>query len=194
MSSVAAHMQEWQEVHGRPAGEVKQRVVQRWEPPKEGWIKVNSDGAVARRECGGSGGGAIIRDHQRAFLAAACHHFPHIVDPASAEILACRRALQVAAEVNAMRVHVELDAEEVVDMLNQPNRVLSTDGPWINEIKTAFGMFEEVKVSWARRSANGAAHKLAKVGKGDKLCKVWFGVPPDNILDVVSDEIPTNHD
>ncbi|KAE8799336.1 WD repeat domain phosphoinositide-interacting protein 3 [Hordeum vulgare] len=120
---------------------------------------------------GGSGGGVVIRDHHGAFLAATCHHFSHIVDPALAEILACKRALQVATEVNAMRVHVELDAKEGVDMLNQPHRVLSAVGPWIQEIKTAFGMFEDVKISWARRSANGAAHKLAKVGVGDKAAR-----------------------
>jgi hypothetical protein len=34
------------------------------------------------------------------------------------------------------------------------------------------------------------SHKLAKVGVGDELCKVWLGVPPDCILDVILDDIP----
>ena len=47
------------------------------------------------------------------------------------------------------------------------------------------------KVTWVRRTANVAAHKLAKVGVGDELCKVWLGVPPDCILDVISEDIPS---
>ena len=45
-------------------------------------------------------------------------------------------------------------------------------------------------MSWARRSTNVAAHKFAKEGVGDELCKVWVGAPPDFVLDVISDEIP----
>ena len=50
--------------------------------------------------------------------------------------------------------------------------------------------FSDFKVSWVRRSANVAAHKLARVGVGDELCKVWLGVPPARVLDVILDEIP----
>ena len=45
-------------------------------------------------------------------------------------------------------------------------------------------------MTWVRRSANAAAHKLARVGVGDELCKVWLGAPPDFVLSVLSDEIP----
>lgn len=50
--------------------------------------------------------------------------------------------------------------------------------------------FSEFKVSWIRRSANVVAHKLARVGVGDELCKVWLEAPPDFVLNVLSDEIP----
>lgn len=78
----------------------------------------------------------------------------------------------MVAEINATRVHVELDAKEVVDMLNHPARNLSAIGPWIQEIKTAIGMFAGDKISWVHRSAIVDAHKLAMVGVGDKLSKV----------------------
>lgn len=38
---------------------------------------------------------------------------------------------------------------------------------------------------------NGAADKLAKFGLSEDLCKVWFSVPPDCILEFVSDGIPS---
>uniref|UniRef100_A0A8I7BI56 RNase H type-1 domain-containing protein n=1 Tax=Hordeum vulgare subsp. vulgare TaxID=112509 RepID=A0A8I7BI56_HORVV len=128
------------------------RMPQKWKPPDEGWVKVNSDGAVSRRGEGGCGGGDVLRDHHGAFLAASCHHFPTFTDPISAEIHACRRALQVATEINATRVHIELDAKEVVDMLNNPAKNLSVLGPWIQEIKTSMGVFDDAKISWVRRS------------------------------------------
>ena len=46
-------------------------------------------------------------------------------------------------------------------------------------------------MTWVRRTANVAAHKLAKVRVGDELCKVWLGSPPDFVLSVISDDIPS---
>lgn len=186
--SVVAHMDEWRAVHAAAPKTPVQRVIQRWEPPAEGWRKVNSDGAVARNGEKG-GGGAVIRDHNGAFRAAVCHHFPNIDDPEAVEILACRRALEVATELHEERVHVELDSQGLVQMLNQAMKNMSVTGPWVEEIKTMLRSFSEFKVSWVRRSANVAAHKLAKVGVGDELCNVWLRAPPDFVLDVISDEI-----
>lgn len=75
-------------------------------------------------------------------------------------------------------------------MINHPMKNLSVSGPWLEEIKSLPHSFADFKVSWVRHSANIAAHKLAKIGVGEELCKVWLGVPPDCILDVISDEIP----
>ena len=78
----------------------------------------------------------------------------------------------------------------MVNMLKHSARNLSANGPWIEEVKAFLGSFVEYKISWVRRSANIAAHKLARVGVGDELCKVWLGVPPDFVLSVVADDIP----
>uniref|UniRef100_A0A453SC04 RNase H type-1 domain-containing protein n=1 Tax=Aegilops tauschii subsp. strangulata TaxID=200361 RepID=A0A453SC04_AEGTS len=79
-------------------------------------------------------------------------------------------------------------------MLNNQERNLSAAGPVIEEIKGMLRAYEDWKVSWVRRTANVAAHRLAKVHVGDELCKVvkcatglYF------ILEVVSDEIPEFH-
>ena len=131
----------------------------------------------------------MLRNHNGDFLAATCHYFPNVVDPEATEILACRWALQVAAEIHATRVHLELDAQVVVNMLQQSTRNVSAAGPWIQEVKALLGSFVDCKISWVRRSANIAAHKLAKVGIGDELCKVWLGVPPEFVLHVIADDI-----
>ena len=62
---------------------------QKWRPPDTGWLKVNSDGAVAKvRNSGGAG--AVIRDHDGAFRAGLCHFFRGVAGPESVEILACK--------------------------------------------------------------------------------------------------------
>lgn len=68
------------------------------------------------------GGGVVLRDHNGTFLAGVCHLFHNHVDPEAVEILACRRALQVAVECSVERVHLELDNKAVVHMLNEPQK------------------------------------------------------------------------
>ncbi|XP_020148084.3 uncharacterized protein [Aegilops tauschii subsp. strangulata] len=162
-------------------------------PPDDDWLKVNSDGAVSKGGDKG-GAGAVIRDHDGAFRDGLCHFIRGTADPQSMEILACKRALQVAQEINAERVHVELDSQCVVRMLNNPHKEMSSARPWIQQLKVTLASFSEFRVSWIHRSANVAAHRFARVGIGDELCKVWLGVTLDFVLDVISDEIPNAYD
>ena len=124
--------------------------LQRWRPPDEGWIR-----AVCKYGDKG-GGGLVLRDHNGAFVAGASHFFPSNADPEAMEILACRRAAQVAREMNVQKLHMELDNQKVVQMLSRVSKNLSATGPWIEEIKEMLRGFDEFKVSWVRRSANVA--------------------------------------
>ena len=106
------------------------------------------------------------------------------------ESLACKRGLQVVQEINADKVHIELDSQSVVHMLQNQHKEMYSAGPWIQEIKTILASFSDFRVSWVRRSANVVVHKLARIGVGDELCKVCLGTTPDCVLDVISDDIP----
>ena len=132
----------------------------------------------------------MLRDHNGAFLAGACHFFPHVDDVEAAEIKACKRALLVAMGINVQRVHLELDSQALVHTIKSPERNLAANGPWVEEIKMMLRTFQDFRVSWVRRSANVAVHNLAKVGLRDQLCKIWLGSPPDCVLEVIADEIP----
>lgn len=144
--------------------------------PKVRWIKINSDGAVSKSG-GYGGGGAVLRDHNAAFIAGSCYHFPHVTDPEATEILACRQALRMALEMNLDRVHIELDCLSAVQRIKREQQDLSVVGPWIREIKLMLASCVEFRVSWVCRNANAAAHKLARVGVGEGVCSNWFGTP-----------------
>ena len=93
-------------------------------------MNINSDGAVSKHGDNG-GGGAVFRDHNAAFLARVSHFFPSIVDPEFVEVLACRRALQVAIDLQIQLAHLELDSKALVLMVNQPGKNLSVVVPWV---------------------------------------------------------------
>ncbi|XP_020158792.1 uncharacterized protein [Aegilops tauschii subsp. strangulata] len=171
LATVRLHVAEWKLAHEGRASQPEPKIVHKWEPPEDGWIKVNSDGAVSRHGEKG-GGGAVLRDHHGAVLAGGCHHFPLIADPEAVEVLACRRAVQMAVNLQVQRAHVELDSKAVVQMLNQPSLNLSAVGPWVQDIKEMLNSMMEFKVSWVGRFGNVAAHKLAKVGVGEERCEL----------------------
>lgn len=61
-----------------------------------------------------------MRDHNAAFLAGACHYFPHFDDPEIVEILAGKKMLQLVVEENVHKIHVDLDSQAVVHMITNP--------------------------------------------------------------------------
>ena len=63
---VAARMEEWKNVRGRPQRSTSPTQRARWEPPASGWLKANVDGAMSRSRQGG-GSGVVFRDEDGAF-------------------------------------------------------------------------------------------------------------------------------
>ena len=75
-------------------------------------------------------------------------------------------------------------------MLNNSSNDLSAMGPIIDEVKEMLRTRQEYKVSWVKRTANDAAHILAKEGISMEMNKVWLDGPPECILLIVAEEIP----
>ena len=73
----------------------------------------------------------------------------------------------MAAELNTSKLLLETDCANLAKMLCAQEKTLSAVGPLVEEIKERMKMFQEVQVSWVRRSANAAADKLAKVRLSD---------------------------
>lgn len=187
--TVGRLMEEWQAVHGRKSKVPKAVPVEKWKPPDEGWVKVNVDGATSKWGDNG-GAGVVFRNQEGAFLGGACHSFPGCQEPAEIELQARRRAVQLADEVNATSLHIEMDCQEIVRKLQSKAPDMSPLGPMIQEVKSMLETRQRWKVSWIRRTANTAAHGLAKEGVLNNLCKVWLHEPPECILHIISAEIP----
>ncbi|KAE8799315.1 WD repeat domain phosphoinositide-interacting protein 3 [Hordeum vulgare] len=92
IDSLKVQLSDWKAANETRVSQLEPKTIQKWDPPVNGWVKINSDGAVSKQGTNG-GGGAVFRDHNAAFLAGVSHFFPGIVDPEAVEALACRRAL-----------------------------------------------------------------------------------------------------
>lgn len=158
------------------------------EPAGEGWIKANVDGQLTKN--GNNGGGVIYRDHERAYRGVACAFFAAVASAEHAELLTRKRAVKLAIDLNLQKLHVEMDCMAVVRMLNDPGKNMSVAEQVIEEIKAMLRTRQEFNVTWVRRSANSAAHYLAREGVCNKVCREWLNYPPDCILGIVADEIP----
>ena len=111
-----------------------------------GWIKADVDGVVSKTGDKGAGG-MVFRDHDGAFRGGFCHVFPSVSNPDVAELLACRRAVKLAMEMNILKLHVEMDCKAVVSMLNDPTKNLSAAGPINQELKELLRTRMDFKVS-----------------------------------------------
>lgn len=79
---------------------------------------------------------------------------------------------------------LETDNASVAMKLSDETRDRSVLGPLIEDLKTAPREFVqcEVKAMWCMGIS--VAHKLAKEGCDNKLCKTWFKVAPDFVSDL----------
>lgn len=75
-------------------------------------------------------------------------------------------------------------------MINSACKNLSVAGPIVEDIKCLMQGWQGCKVSWRRRTANRAAHILAKLAVSEQVSQEWRAVPPECILHVIAAEIP----
>ncbi|KAE8775140.1 hypothetical protein D1007_52345 [Hordeum vulgare] len=92
IDSLKVQLSDWKAANETRVSQPEPKTIQKWEPPVNGWVKINSDGAVSKQGTNG-GGGAVFRDHNAMFLSVVSHFFPRNADPEAVEALACRRAL-----------------------------------------------------------------------------------------------------
>jgi hypothetical protein len=77
----------------------------------------------------------------------------------------------------------------VVSKLTQEGMDRSVYGPLIEEIKELLRGFDESMAQVVRRTANSAAHRLAKEGCENNVSRVWLGVPPAFIVNVLNSDV-----
>ena len=110
----------------------------------------------------------VLPDHHGRFNTGVCCFSPSVTDPERAELLACKRAVELAREMQVGKVAMEKDSLGFEAKLEVDGLDRSVHGPLVEDIKRDF---EDHSVLHVRRSGNEVAHKLAKDGCRNKLCR-----------------------
>ncbi|KAL2898461.1 hypothetical protein RDABS01_040243 [Bienertia sinuspersici] len=96
-------------------GPIIQDELQKWRPPQSGFYKLNTDGSW--RGIAAAGGGGVIRSEDGGWAIGFSASF-HARTPLAAELLALKKGLQLAWDHNFKKLEVEVDAKELLNLLN----------------------------------------------------------------------------
>ncbi|XP_074328096.1 uncharacterized protein LOC141666009 [Apium graveolens] len=169
---------EWKEAqvkdeYRRLRGELGRRV---WCPPKEGWMKINIDAALLLD--GSNGVGAVIRDSQAKFVGARGRKIAGAWKPREAETMALKEALSWVMAEGYNPCVFETDSYELATACNgRPGEAYfeTIVMDCIHILKHVC----PVLVDFAYRSANSAAHVLARAVYSMSDIGEWGVTPPD---------------
>ena len=85
-----------------------------WNPPGDGWLKCNFDGAFYPDGKGATG--AVIRDHNGTFHGGSAKWYGYCMDALMMEALAFRDAVILAKQRGATRVVFETDCQNLIHL------------------------------------------------------------------------------
>ncbi|XP_073137676.1 uncharacterized protein [Henckelia pumila] len=158
-SALDLHSQ-WHNAHIFPS--VNTPITERfWHKPPRNILKCNVDAAILPNPPH-VGVDSILRDHHGIVIASSQGRIHGLQDPATAEALAIREALSWLKNFNFFSIIVESDSLVVIDALNHSVADRSPFGLLIEDCKLLAQGVASCTFVFTRRSANQAAHALAK--------------------------------
>jgi len=157
----------------------------RWEPPDEGWIMLQTDGAA--KGCPGlTGAGGVFRDAQGSWIVGFGEYLGRC-SAVKAELKAVFRGLRIARELNIHKLWIRLDSKPVVALLSNCGSVNSECHALIHQCKQLLGWSGwEIKISHCFREVNQVADKLANLGTQEGFGMQIFHVSPRETHEALS--------
>ena len=187
---VLEHSQEWQiESHSNPLTSTRARNNQSatWSPPQNNWYKINFDGATFAEEKS-AGIGVVIRNNKGHVIASLSQKIPLPTSAIKVDILATRRALELAMELGYDHIILEGDSEILHKALLVEGNNFTPYGHLVQDILFLSRFFSAFKSSLVRRSGNKLAYSLVRKSKSLNHMQIWMeDVPPDLLFVVQAD-------
>ena len=117
--------------------------------------------------------------------AALSQRVPIPFSTATAEALACRRALEFAKEISALDCIFEGDAKVLTKAICMEDVSNPEYGHVIEDILVLVRDFHFSSFNHVKRSSNQIAHHLARRSKSGCELQVWFDTTPEDIAPLV---------
>ena len=135
-----------------------------WQPPPDGVIKFNVDGAFVAGQTYG-GWGVVARTSEGEIVAARAGCSDAVHDAFTAELRAMEEAFNLAAELGVIRAVFETDTQLLAMALNSTKADFSSEAAVIEDLKIqSRTWFSSCSIRFSRRSSNNVAHALAQAG------------------------------
>ena len=149
----------------------------RWRPPKQGWYKVNTDGAIFEdiKSCSV---GVVIRNEKGELMGALSKKYGLPLGSLEAEAMAVEEGVALAWDLGLKDIIIESDALLVTNSLENQNVMPSSIRKVVEGILEGLRMFNAWDVNHTRRSGNSAAHIMAKQAKFLNECNIWVEDTP----------------
>ncbi|XP_031112158.1 uncharacterized protein LOC116016135 [Ipomoea triloba] len=180
-------LENWSAANTSPIVNQGPRSVVRWEKPQRGRLKMNTDAAINQTK-GITGFGWLLRDHDGHFLGAKNLRGQGIYGPKEAEAIGMREALSWLKDTCLGEVDVETDSQLVFKAISGHD-FTSAFGLIICDIKELASQINDVDFCFAKRSANRAAHTVAREAVYESDCGEWFDTPPIFLRDCILDDL-----
>ncbi|KAL8114965.1 hypothetical protein AgCh_021696 [Apium graveolens] len=160
------YLNQWQESQGRTTEVLIQLGnpgdgANSWVAPQMVTIKVNVDAAIFK-DPSAFGVGLIARDSRGELMYACSTYYKDDVSPELAEVLAIKEALSWIMEQAWEEFQLESDCLVAVQAIRSNVTMSSPFGVVVEECRSLIRNSNKVNLSFVRRSANMAAHFLAK--------------------------------
>ena len=154
---------------------------EKWRSPEEGWIKVNTDAGFDTTACSSSCG-VVIRDQTGLMKAAAARWLDDVPDALTAEAMAAKEGLELAAKNGYDKVILEVDCSGLKTLLDGDDGMRSAIGGLCLGITGLGRSFVDFRVAWVRREANSVAHCCACMVSATERSFFWLDYIPDWLL------------
>jgi ribonuclease HI len=154
--------------------QVVEVLVPRWAAPAEGSVCVNVDAALFPAEQR-MGWGAVVRDHNGAFLLSCIEGLAGLPVPEIAEVVAVRAALLMSRDHGFRKIILVSDCLSLINQISCSIKDRSDLGTVVGDIKSLKTDFEFCCIRFSSRRSNIVAHKLARSSE-PLLCNLSIGV------------------
>ncbi|XP_062028495.1 uncharacterized protein LOC133744394 [Rosa rugosa] len=169
----------------KPALQTAMQTTKIWKPASA--LKLNVDGAYLEHRIKGGVGG-ILRDSMGHFTSAYLKPVNYVSSAFHVELLAIREGIDLVQKFKLQQVVIETDCLLAVNAIHSSAPNLSSLGSLINDIQAAMRCNPGVQITFASRSCNRIAHRLANIAYESAQGVVWSDSIPDCIIDLVQQE------